>query len=182
MIHQSSDVQSSIIGKDTQIWQYVVILEGAQIGWGCNINCHCFIENDVAIGNNVTIKSGVYIWDGIIIEDDVFIGPNVTFTNDMYPRSKKHDNPLLRTVIKKGASIGAGTIIKPGIIIGEYALVGAGSLISKDIGSYELWYGSPAALKGYVCKCGSKLNDSYICHECKSKYTKNPDGKLSLLG
>ena len=181
MIHSLSDVRSRNIGKNTQVWQYVVILEGARVGENCNINCHCFIENDVVIGNNVTIKSGVYIWDGIVIEDDVFIGPNATFTNDMYPRSKMHKRPFLSTIIKKGASIGAGAIIKPGVIIGEYALVGAGSLVTKDIGNYELWYGTPAILKGYICKCGTKLNNNLECPDCKLKYVKNENGQIELL-
>lgn len=181
MIHPLSDVRCKNIGKNTQVWQYVVILERARIGENCNINCHCFIENDVVIGNNVTIKSGVYVWDGIVIEDDVFIGPNVTFTNDTYPRSKVHKRPFLSTTIKRGASIGAGVIIKPGLVIGEYSLIGAGSLVTKDIKKYELWYGSPATLRGYVCKCGSKLNISLECTVCSIKYRKNENGEIEQV-
>jgi len=181
MIHPLSDVKSINIGENTQIWQYVVILEGAKIGDNCNINCHCFIENNVVIGNNVTIKSGVYIWDGITIEDNVFIGPNVTFTNDMYPRSKKHTKPYIKTLIKNGASIGAGSVIKPGLIIGEFALVGAGSVVTKNIGNNELWFGSPAKLKGYVCRCGEILNNSLICPECNLQYIKSDNNEIYTL-
>lgn len=143
MIHPLSDVQAHSIPDSTRIWQYVVILENAIIGENCNINSHCFIENDVKIGNNVTVKCGVYLWDGITIEDNVQIGPNVTFTNDKYPRAKQPFK-LQRTIIQKGASIGAFSTILGGVTIGENAMVGAGSLVTKNIPANELWYGSPA--------------------------------------
>lgn len=133
MIHELSDVQSKNIGKDTNIWQYCVILKDAVIGENCNICSHCFIENDVKIGNNVTIKCGVQVWDGIEIEDNVFIGPNVTFCNDKYPKSRNHNFKLEKTIIKKGASIGANCTILPGVTIGENALVAAGTVITKDV-------------------------------------------------
>ena len=144
MIHPLADVQSNNIGDDTNIWQFCVILKGAKIGNNCNICMNVFIENDVKIGNNVTIKSGVYLWDGLKIEDDVFIGPNVTFTNDKYPRSKQYPETFLKTIIKKGASIGAGSIILGGVTIGEGAMIGAGSLVSKDVPAGQLWFGNPA--------------------------------------
>jgi acetyltransferase-like isoleucine patch superfamily enzyme len=144
MIHPSADVQSPQIGENTTIWQYVVVLPEAVIGNNCNINAHCFIENKVIIGNNVTIKCGVYIWDGIIIGNDVFIGPNVTFTNDKYPRSKQYPSDFQHTIIEDGASIGAACVILGGIKIGRGALIGAGSLVTKNIQAGELWYGNPA--------------------------------------
>ncbi len=143
MIHPLSDCQNKNIPDNTNIWQYVVVLPNAVIGENCNICAHCFIENGVILGNNVTIKCGVYLWDGITIEDNVQIGPNVTFTNDKYPRAKKAFK-LQQTIIKKFASIGAGSIILGGVTIGEYAMIGAGSLVTKDIPDGELWYGSPA--------------------------------------
>ena len=133
MIHELSDVQSKNIGKDTNIWQYCVVLPNAKIGDNCNICSHCFIENDVVIGNNVTVKNGVYLYDGITVEDDVFIGPNATFCNDRYPKSKNKDFKLESIVIKKGASIGANATILPGVTIGENALVGEGAIITKDV-------------------------------------------------
>lgn len=142
-IHPLSDVQSIDIGDNTRIWQYCVVLKSAQIGNDCNICSHCFIENDVRIGNNVTIKNGVYLWDGITIEDDVQVGPNVTFTNDKYPRAKQPFE-LQRTIIRKNASIGAASTILGGVSIGENAMVGAGSLVTKDIPANELWVGTPA--------------------------------------
>nr|WP_251821104.1 N-acetyltransferase [Campylobacter jejuni] len=126
MIHKMSDVQSKNIGKDTKIWQFCVVLPNAKIGDNCNICSHCFIENDVVIGDNVTIKCGVQIWDGITIEDNVFIGPNVTFCNDKYPKSKQYPKEFLKTIIKKGASIGANATILPGVIIGENAVIRGG--------------------------------------------------------
>lgn len=144
IIHPLSDVQSQKIGNGTTIWQYCVILKGANIGKNCNINCQVFIENDVIIGNNVTIKPGVQIWDGITIEDDVFIGPNATFTNDMKPRSKQYPEKFLRTLVQKGASIGANATILPGITIGEGAMIGAGSVVIKDIPANTTWVGNPA--------------------------------------
>ncbi len=143
-IHPTAEVHTKKIGKGTRIWQFVVILEGAVIGENCNICSHCFIENDVIIGNNVTIKNGVFLWDGIRIEDDVFIGPNATFVNDKYPRSKQYPEKFLKTVIKKGASIGANATILGGITIGEGAMIGAGSVVTKDVPPGELWVGNPA--------------------------------------
>ena len=143
-IHPLSDVQSITIGQETKIWQFVVILPHAVIGENCNICAHTFIENDVIIGDEVTIKNGVYLWDGLRIEDKVFIGPNVTFTNDKYPRSKSYPNQFQNTLIKKGASIGAGSIILGGVEIGQNAMIGAGSLVTQDVPPNELWYGSPA--------------------------------------
>ena len=143
-IHPLADVQTEKIGENTSVWQFCVVLPNAQIGDNCNINCQVFIENDVKIGNNVTIKPGVQIWDGLRIEDNVFIGPNVTFTNDRYPRSKQYPEEFQQTLIKKGASIGANATILGGITIGENALIGAGSVVTKDIPANELWVGNPA--------------------------------------
>ncbi len=143
-IHPLSDVQTSNIGKGTFIWQYCVILSGAKIGEDCNINCQVFIENDVTIGHRVTIKPGVQIWDGITIEDDVFVGPNATFTNDLKPRSKVYPPSFLRTIVKRGASIGANATILPGITIGENAMIGAGSVVLNNIPANTVWAGNPA--------------------------------------
>lgn len=144
MIHPLSDVKTNNIGLNTNIWQYCVIFPNAQIGNNCNICAFVLIENDVVIGNNVTIKSGVQIWDGIIIEDNVCVGPNVTFTNDKFPRSKNPDWELKKTTIKEGASIGANSTILPGVIIGKNSMVGAGSVVTKSIPDNELWVGNPA--------------------------------------
>lgn len=143
-IHPLSDIQTNQIGDGTRIWQYVVILPGARIGKNCNINAHCFIENEVVLGENVTVKSGNYLWDGLSIEDNVFIGPNVTFTNDKYPRSKIYPEKFAPTIIKRGASIGGGVTVLPGLTIGEGAMVGAGSLVTRDVEPFTLVMGTPA--------------------------------------
>jgi UDP-2-acetamido-3-amino-2,3-dideoxy-glucuronate N-acetyltransferase len=143
-LHPLSDIQSKHIGDDTKIWQFCVVLPDAKIGRNCNICSHCFIENKVSIGNNVTIKNGVYLFDGLVIEDDVFIGPNATFTNDKYPKSKNYPDDFPKTLIKKGASIGAGAIILPGITIGEHALIGAGAIVTKDVAAHDIVYGLAA--------------------------------------
>jgi acetyltransferase-like isoleucine patch superfamily enzyme len=169
MIHPLSDILSSKIGEDTVIWQYVVILPNAVIGNNCNINAHCFIENDVVIGNNVTVKCGVYIWNGIIVEDNVQIGPNVTFTNDLYPRAKKSFK-LLKTRIEYGASIGANATIIGGVTIGKNSLIGAGSVVTKNVPNNTLWVGNPARQVGLVCNCGNKLNIDLLCESCGLEY------------
>lgn len=167
-------IQSENIGENTMIWQFTVVLADAVIGSNCNINSHCFIENDVYIGNNVTIKCGVYVWDGIVLKDDVFIGPNVTFTNDKVPRSKK-EFQLIRTIVERGTTIGANATILPGIIIGEYAMIGAGSVVTKNVKNNTLWLGNPAKQVGFVCNCGQRLDKNYHCNECGSDYTLEND-------
>ena len=144
MIHELTDCKSTNIGKDTNIWQFCVIFPEAKIGDNCNICANVLIENDVTVGNNVTVKSGVQLWDGVTVEDNVFIGPNVTFTNDLFPRSKVHPKEYLKTIIKKGASIGANSTIVCGHTIGENAMIGAGSVVTHDVPSGEVWYGNPA--------------------------------------
>ena len=143
MIHPLSDCQAKV-PDSTNIWQFCVVLPKAQIGENCNICSHCFIENEAVIGNNVTIKNGVQIWDGVTIEDNVFVGPNVTFTNDLYPRSKQHPAEYAKTLLKKGCSIGANSTIVCGVTIGENAMIGAGSVVTKDVPAGELWLGNPA--------------------------------------
>lgn len=143
-IHSLADVQSKHIGSGTRIWQFCVVFAEAKIGENCNICANVLIENDVIIGNNVTIKSGVQLWDGVRIEDNVFIGPNATFTNDLMPRSKVYPDQFLQTVIKAGASIGANATILPGVTIGENAMVGAGSVVTKDVPAGVIVIGNPA--------------------------------------
>ena len=144
MIHPLADCMCKNIPESTNIWQFCVVFPNAKIGENCNICSHCLIENDVKIGNNCTIKCGVQLWDGIELENNVMIGANCTFTNDMYPRAKNKDWKLLTTKIRKGASIGAGSTILPGLEIGENAMVGAGKKETKNIPAGEIWVGNPA--------------------------------------
>lgn len=167
MIHSTAEVLTDNIGEDTQVWQNTVILKGAVIGKNCNINCNVFIENDVNIGDNVTIKPGVQIWDGITVEKNVFIGPNATFTNDIYPRSKVYPGSFQKTLVEEGASIGANATVVAGNKIGKYSLIGAGSVVTKQIPPFTVWYGNPAVQKGYITKEGDILNN-----DLKDRYGK----------
>lgn len=138
--------ESENIGQGTKIWAFSHVLPGAIIGRDCNICENVFIENEVIIGDRVTIKNGVQIWDGIIVEDDVFIGPNTTFSNDRYPRSKNLNYVMERTIIKKGASIGANATVLPGISIGEGAMVGAGAVVTRNVPAFSVVIGNPATV------------------------------------
>lgn len=151
-IHPLSDVQSTNIGLGTRIWQFSTILSKAVIGENCNICAHTLIENDVVIGNDVTVKSGVYIWDGTTIEDRVFIGPCVAFTNDKMPRSKVYPSQLSKILIKHDASIGANATLLPGVTIGQFAMVGAGSVVTRDVPDYALVVGNPARIIRFIEK------------------------------
>lgn len=143
-IHPTADCQSAHIGSGTVVWQFTVILPGARIGANCNINAQVFIENDVVVGDNCTVKCGVQLWDGLTVEDDVFIGPNVTFANDKYPKSRRPPPAFQRTVLRKGASIGANATILGGVEIGAGSLIGAGSVVTKNVPPGEVWCGNPA--------------------------------------
>ena len=157
MIHSLADVQTCKIGKNTFVWQYSIILAGVVIGDNCNINCHTFIENDVQIGSNVTIKSGVYLWDGINISDNVFVGPNVTFTNDERPRSKRYPSIFKKIKVDNNASIGAGAIILGGVTIGAFSMIGAGALVTRDVPERALVVGSPARITAWLNEDGTKM-------------------------
>jgi acetyltransferase-like isoleucine patch superfamily enzyme len=181
MIHPLADVHSLSIGDGTTVWQFAIILAGARIGNNCNINSHTFIENKVVLGNAVTVKCGVYLWDGITVEDNVFIGPNVTFINDPYPRSKQHLSEYPFTLISEGASIGANATIKCGLTIGKYAMVGAASMVTKNVRDYELWYGNPARHTGYVTKKGVILTLA-LTDKQSNQYFINSNGEPILKG
>ena len=144
MIHRLADCMNPHVPESTYIWQFCVVFPKCVIGENCNICANVLIEDEVFIGNNVTVKCGVQIWDGITIEDNVMIGPNVTFTNDKHPRSHNKAWKMLRTKVCRGASIGAGSVLLPGITIGENAMIGAGSVVTKNVPANEVWIGNPA--------------------------------------
>lgn len=176
-IHETAIVETQAIGENSRIWAFCNVQKGVALGSNCNICDHCFIESNVTLGNNVTVKNGVSLWDGVTIEDDVFIGPNAVFTNDIRPRSKVYHQELDKTLIKKGASIGAGAVIVTGHSIGMYAFIGAGAVVTKNIPDFTIWYGNPAKMQGYICKCSkelkfnlnNKINTLSAC-ECGGEY------------
>lgn len=145
-VHPLADVADCSIGPRTRVWQFVVIFYGATIGADCNICAQTLVEGDVQIGDRVTVKSGVQLWDGLRIADDVFIGPNVTFTNDPFPRSRMRQKPFCQTHIGHGASLGAGAVVLPGVTIGAGAMVGAGAVVTRDVAPGSVVVGNPARL------------------------------------
>jgi len=149
-LHPKGICESDHVGSGTRIWAFAHVLPKAVIGADCNICDHVFIENDVVIGDRTTVKCGVQLWDGIRLEDDVFIGPNVTFTNDRFPRSKVHQSLVPQTVVRRGASLGANCTVLPGLRIGQHAMVGAGSVVTHDVPPYAIVMGNPARIEGYV--------------------------------
>lgn len=178
-IHPSAHVSSEAsIGEGTKIWHDSQVREGAKIGRNCILGKCVYIDKNVVIGNNVKLENRVSVFQGVTIEDDVFVGPHVVFTNDLRPRAFSRDWEIIETRVKRGASIGANSTIICGITIGEYAMVGAGSVVTRDVPPHALVYGNPARVRGFVCKCGEKL--VYIrregehvlmeCRKCMAKY------------
>jgi acetyltransferase-like isoleucine patch superfamily enzyme len=163
--HETAIVESSSIGEGTRVWAYVHVLPGAVVGADCNLCDHVFIENDVRIGDRVTIKCGVQVWDGLTLEDDVFVGPNATFSNDPYPRSRQRPEAFARTVVRKGASIGANATILPGLTIGERAMVGAGAVVTRDVPPLAIVAGNPARIVGYEGATSHKPADRPAEHQ-----------------
>jgi acetyltransferase-like isoleucine patch superfamily enzyme len=156
-VHPKALVETEQIGEGTRVWAFAHVLEGAVIGGNCNIGDHCFIERGVEIGDEVVIKNGVSIWSGVKIEARAFIGPNVAFTNDMMPRARIYHSEYEHTLVREGASIGANATILCGLTLGRYSLVGAGSVVTRDVPDFALAYGNPARLAGWLCRCGQKL-------------------------
>ncbi len=191
-IHPTALVETENIGAGTKIWAYCHIMRHVTIGSDCNIGDHCFIESGAVIGNQVTIKNGNMIWEGVTLEDGVFVGPHVFFTNDLYPRSPRLPQAKIRyenkdwlktTLIKRGATLGAGAVLLAGNTIGEYAMVAAGAVVTKDVPPYALVGGNPAHLMGWVCQCGAKLSfnqQSAVCTICGLQYNLIDDSTVCV--
>lgn len=171
--HESTYIDDGVqIGDSTKIWHFCHIQSGTKIGKNCSLGQNVNVSNNVIIGNGVKIQNNVSVYEGIEIEDDVFCGPSCVFTNDLTPRAKypKGHKNYKKTIIKKGASIGANATIVCGHTIGECALIGAGAVVVSDVPSHALMLGIPALKKGWVCECGALLKDSFECKECGRKY------------
>lgn len=179
MIHPQAIVDSDCVGHGTTVWAFAHVVSGARIGNNVKIGNHAYVEGGAVIGNNVTLKNNVCVWEGITIEDDVFVGPNVTFTNDKYPRSprmpaakKRYEstrNWLARTTVRQGCSVGANATILPGLELGAYSMIAAGAVVTRDVAPFTLVAGTPAMQRANVCTCGQILAgdyDSTTCHEC----------------
>ncbi len=174
-VHTQALVESDQIGPGTRVWAFAHVMKGAQIGAGCNICDHCFIESNAKLGDNVTVKNGVSVWDRVQIEDDVFLGPNAVLTNDLNPRAevRKPREQWLPTLIRKGATIGANATIVCGVMIGTYAFIGAGSVITRDVPDHALMIGVPGRIRGWMCRCGNhiRLRGSFgACVHCSARY------------
>lgn len=183
-VHPNALVESDNIGKDTRIWAFAHVLKDVQIGEDCNLCDYVFVESGVTIGNRVTIKNGISLWEGLIVEDDVFLGPNAVFTNDMFPRSKRHSGDFLTTILKKGASVGANATILCGITLGKYCLVGAGSVVTKSVPDFALVTGNPGRFRYWVGKTGERLNfdtNSEAEDSDGNKYLIIPDDNFGIV-
>jgi acetyltransferase-like isoleucine patch superfamily enzyme len=193
-IHPSAIVETKDVGVGTRIWAFSHVLEGAEIGKDCNIGGHCYVESSVTIGDGVTVKNGVALWDGVVIADGAFVGPGVVFTNDRRPRSARNpdigdryvnDDWLEETSVCTGATLGAGAIILPGVTVGEYALVAAGSLVTKDVPPYALVRGGPARFAAWVCRCAAELEfhrGEALCADCGRRYRRIGESETSFMG
>ncbi len=180
-VHPSAIIEGPVkIGRETKIWHFSHIMAGAEIGAGCVLGQNVFIASTAKVGERVKIQNNVSVYDGVVLESDTFCGPSVVFTNVINPRSFiSRRQEFKKTLVRRGATLGANATILCGITIGCYAFIGAGSVVSKDVPSYALIYGSPAQLKGWVCECGIKLKKhgrGWICSSCKVRYTGGGDG------
>jgi acetyltransferase-like isoleucine patch superfamily enzyme len=178
-IHEQSIVEPGVsLGMGTRVWAFAHLVKGAVVGADCNICDHTFIEGGVRLGDRVTVKCGVYLWDGVIAEDDAFIGPCVAFTNDLRPRSRQRPGQYPTTILRQGCSIGANATILPGLTIGRWALIGAGTVVTRDVPDFALVVGNPGRQRGWTCRCGQKLEsfaDGVAACPCGRSYRVKPD-------
>ena len=183
-VHPKALVESDDIGNKTRIWAFAHVLKNVKIGEDCNLCDYVFVESGVKIGNRVTIKNGISLWEGLEIEDDVFLGPNAAFTNDMFPRSKRHSGSYLNTLLKQGASVGANATVLCGITLGKYCLIGAGSVVTKSVPDFALVTGNPAKFRYWIAKTGEKLifdSSNITADSDGNKYSFTPDKNIGFV-
>lgn len=192
-VHPKAMVESKQIGDGTRIWAFSHVMKDVSIGENCNVGEHCFLETGARVGSNVTIKNGNMIWEGVTLEDGTFVGPGVFFTNDLYPRSPRLPEAraryqgkgwLVRTLVQQGASIGAGAVLLAGVTVGSFAMVGAGTVVTKDVRPHALVVGTPARMIGWVCECGHPLvfeQERAKCSECGTPYLRTSGPAVSKV-
>jgi acetyltransferase-like isoleucine patch superfamily enzyme len=178
-VHPAALCESADVGAGTRVWAFAHVLRGAVVGRDCNVCDGSYIEAGAIVGNRVTVKNHVLIFEGITVEDDVFLGPGVVFTNDLRPRAhtKRAGDALLRTTVRRGATLGAGTVVVCGVTVGAHAFIGAGAVVTRDVASYAFVVGNPARQIGWVCVCGTRLDDRLTCEQCPKRY-RVCDGEL----
>jgi UDP-2-acetamido-3-amino-2,3-dideoxy-glucuronate N-acetyltransferase len=183
-VHPAGLCESEHVGEGTRVWAFAHVLPGARIGRDCNICDGAFVEGRAVLGDRVTVKNGTLVFDGVVCEDEVFLGPNVLFTNDLRPRAaiRRTGDELLSTVVRRGASLGAGVVVVCGVEIGSHAFVAAGSVVTRDIPAHAFVAGNPARLKGWVCACGNRLDGDLRCVECGTRHERSAGDGLAPLG
>jgi UDP-2-acetamido-3-amino-2,3-dideoxy-glucuronate N-acetyltransferase len=182
-VHPKGLCESDQVGEGTRVWAFAHVLPGAVVGAGCNVCDHAFIEGGARVGDRVTIKNAVLVWDGVTVEDEVFLGPNMVFTNDLWPRAavKKGPGEFVPTLVRRGATIGANATIVCGTTIGPHAFVAAGAVVTRDVPAHALVAGNPARPRGWVCTCGTRLGEDLRCAACGRGYEHTTDGGLREL-
>jgi UDP-2-acetamido-3-amino-2,3-dideoxy-glucuronate N-acetyltransferase len=180
--HESAYVdEGATIGAGTKIWHFTHIMPGARVGRDCSIGQNVNIGAKAVLGNNVKVQNNISIYDNVIIDDDVFCGPSCVFTNVINPRSFiVRKNEYKTTRIKQGATIGANATVVCGVTLGRYCFIGAGAVVTKNVPDHALVYGNPGVIKGWMCQCGIRLNDDYICPTCGSKFKKTAHGLTKI--
>lgn len=177
-VHEMALCESDEVGPGTRVWAFAHVMKGARVGAGCNICGGAFVESGAVLGDRVTVKNNVLVWDGVVVEDDVFLGPASVFTNDLNPRAavKKGRDEFLPTLVRRGATIGANATVVCGLTIAEFAFVGAGAVVTRDVPSHALVVGNPARQVGWACACGERLPDGLECGACGRRYRRAGDG------
>ena len=179
-VHALALCESDDVGPRTRIWAFAHVLGGARIGADCNVGDHAFVEGGAVVGDGVTIKNGVLLWSGVTVEDEVFLGPGVVFTNDASPRAPYPKGPAgwRATLVRRGATVGANATVLPGLTIGRWAMVGAGSVVTADVAAHALVVGNPARRVGWACRCGQTLPAELTCAACGRSYRPADGGTL----